>query len=676
MARSRRSTGLLILLIVAALVVGVAYVARNGGPFAIQSQSSPTGDNWPTYMHDGARSGFNPAEVRLSPDNAAKLKLIWKQKLGNVLAAQPIVKGDTLYEGSWDGYLYALSINDGSVKWKVDLGRTTSKQCVPETAGITSAAALTDKALFVGGGDQYLYALNPQTGETLWKFVTGDNSEQGGNYNWTSPLVYSGRVYYGTSSFCDKPFPHGEMWGIDASSGKANQHVDFVPPDQKGGGLWTSPAVDESTGNLYATIGSGDFYIPHSYSIARLDPGSLSVVDAWQIPVSQQVFDGDWGTTPTLFKDRTGKLMVGAAAKNGYYYAFHADNISAGPTWSLQIADGGQCPQCGEGVISSSAYAYDTVYAAGGYLSLGQAQKFAGTVHALDPSNGAIKWIHPTNGSVIPALAVANGLVVAAGDDTVEVFNAATGELLWEYATEGTIYAAPTITGGVLYVASTDGFVYAFSAGPYQDQPTAYKVDHVGSNPPGFTAFRTPMPTGMECFDPGQYPFCINGAIWEFFKNNGGDERFGPPITPALQEAGRIVQYFRNAVIEEHQTADGLGAEARFGKLDFRLFYYTPKDEHFDPTQLIAGATFFPETHHNLAEPFLSYWKAHGDIANLGYPVSEPFDEYNILDGQTRRVQYFERSRLEIVTDKDGKESVALGALGLQRYKQRYGKLP
>jgi outer membrane protein assembly factor BamB len=121
--------------VVALLVTGIVLLARLGGALGSGAQD-PAGD-WPTYMYDGARSGFNRDETRLSPDNAPNLKLLWKRKLGNVLAAQPIVKGDTLYEGSWDGFLYALDTKDGAVRWKRDLGRTTSKRCVPETAGPT-----------------------------------------------------------------------------------------------------------------------------------------------------------------------------------------------------------------------------------------------------------------------------------------------------------------------------------------------------------------------------------------------------------------------------------------------------------------------------------------------------------------------------------------------------------
>jgi polyvinyl alcohol dehydrogenase (cytochrome) len=678
------SRRLSLLALLALALVGIVAFGVVGllGSKGNQSQVAAS-DDWPAFMYNGARTGSNAGEVRLSPENAGKLRLLWKQRLGegNVLAAQPIVKGDTVYVGSWDGFLYALNKADGSVRWKKDLGRTISKRCVPDTAGITSAPAVTENAVYIGGGDDQFYALNPQDGEVLWKFKTGDNSEKGGAYNWASPIVHGGRVYYGIASFCDKPFMNGRMWGLNAQTGQMEQEVHFVPDNQLGGGIWTSPTVDETTGDFYVTIGSGDFYIPYSYSMARLDPRSLAVVDAWQIPIDQQVFDGDWGTTPTLFHDRDGKTMVGAAAKNGYYYAFRGGDIHSGPAWSARIADGGECPQCGEGAIASSVYANDTVYIGAGYFSLGQVQKFPGVVQALDPTTGAVRWMHPTSGWVIAALAAANGMVVAAGDDTVEVLNAATGELLWEYATGGTLYAAPTIAGGALYVASTDGYVYAFGAGPYPDKATAYKVGQVGSNPPGFTPYRKPVeaPTterNEQCFDETQR--CIGGDFQQFWLERGELERFGPPVTKELVEAGRTVQYFRNAVLERHPKPDGIGTEVRIGRLDFRLAYPSPEDERFEAAQPISGTNtaFIPETNHNLSEPFLTYWREHGDVVNLGYPVSESFDRTDPIDGQTLRVQYFERSRLEIVKGADGTEQVAVGALGLWKYQSRYGALP
>jgi polyvinyl alcohol dehydrogenase (cytochrome) len=643
-------------------------------------QSNIAPNDWPAYMYDMARSGFNSQEMRLSPDNASGLHLQWKQPLGKSmpLAAQPVVFSNTLYMGSWDGQLYALNTQDGSTRWTKDLGTTTSKLCSPQTAGITSAPQVTNNALYIGGGDDKLYALNPQTGDTLWTFKTGDNSEAGGLYNWVSPILYNDRVYYGIASFCDNPFVNGRMWGLNAQTGAVEQEVHFVPDDQLGGGIWTSPTIDAATGDVFVTTGSGYYYIPYSYSMVRLDPNTLQVADYWQIPLANQVFDGDWGTTPTLFKDKDGRQLVGASAKDGYYYVFDAKNIHAGPVWKAQIADGGSCPQCGEGAISSSAYAYNTVYVAAGYISLGQTQKFPGTVTALDPTTGEIKWQHPTSGWVIPAVAVANGLVFAAAQDTVEVLNASTGALVWEYSTEGVIYSAPIVAGGILYVASTDGNIYAFTAGPYPDNPTAYSVTTVGAHPPQFTPFRTPVPAqpldgDKQCFD--DTGKCARGAFLAFWNANGGLDRFGPAVTDELNEAGRTVQYFRNAYFQMYTQPDGtLGV--RLGPLDYRLFYYTPKDDHFESAEPISGTTYVPETSHNLPEPFLSYWRTHGEVASLGYPVSEPLTEFDIVDKQTKRVQYFERSRLEISTGPDGTQHVEIGTLGLLHYLQRYGKLP
>lgn len=675
---------LIALLLVAGvlIVLGATYISGAQTLFTARGQNTQQpvqADEWPTYMHDGARSGFNPGEVRLSPANASKLTLLWKQKLGDIIAAQPIVKGGTVYASAWNGFLYALNATDGSIKWKVDLGQTQSPRCVPSKAGITSAPAVTDNALYIGGGNQFFYALDPRTGTTLWKFQTGDNSPTGGAYNWTSPLFFNNRVYYGIASLCDNPFPQGQMWGLDPNTGQVKQTLDLVPDGFGGGGLWTSPTVDQASGNLFLTTASAEYYIPYAYSMVRLDPQSLSVVDSWEIPLDEQIFDGDWGTTPILFTSNAGKQMVGAAAKNGKYYAFDANNITPGPAWEQRIANAGQCPQCGEGVVSSSAYAYDTLYAAGGYMSLGDNRKFAGSVHALDPTTGAARWLHPTSGYVIAPLAVANGLVAAAANNTIEVLNAANGDLLWEYATGATIYAGPTIAGGTLYVGSTDGYLYAFSAGPYPTNPTAYKVGQVGASPPQFTPFRTPvaaqpLPGAQQCFpETGK---CVRGDFLKYWNDNGGLARFGPAVTNELTEAGLTVQYFQNAELELAPNPDGTGMQTQLDNYDFRLSYIEPTNPRFDPADPAPGATYISQTKHNMIDPILSFWKTHGDVAVFGYPVSEQFSEYDPIDGQTRTVQYFERARLEIATDQNGSQSVVLGSIGVEKYKQRYGKLP
>src|SRR6185437_3436862 len=88
----------------------------------------------------------------------------------------------------------------------------------------------------------------------------------------------------------------------------------------------------------------------------------LAINSYWQIPPSQRVNDADWGTSPLLFTDATGRQLVSAVNKNGYLYVFLRSNLSAGPVWEQQIAFGGSCPQCGDGGISSGAFANGVLY--------------------------------------------------------------------------------------------------------------------------------------------------------------------------------------------------------------------------------------------------------------------------------------------------------------------------
>ncbi|MEI7554126.1 hypothetical protein [Candidatus Chlorohelix sp.] len=67
---------------------------------------------------------------------------------------------------------------------------------------------------------------------------------------------------------------------------------------------------------------------------------------------------------------------------------------------------------------------------------------------------------------------------------------------------------------------------------------------------------------------------------------------------------------------------------------------------------------YFPITQHYVGFGFLSYWRQHGSVLNLGYPISEEFQE----NGMT--VQYFERGVLEYHPENPIEYNVLLRALG------------
>jgi hypothetical protein len=77
-----------------------------------------------------------------------------------------------------------------------------------------------------------------------------------------------------------------------------------------------------------------------------------------------------------------------------------------------------------------------------------------------------------------------------------------------------------------------------------------------------------------------------------------------------------------------------------------------------------APALFFAETQHSLADPMLSYWKAHGGLPVFGFPVSEAFGERSVDTGTTYPTQYFERNRFESHPENTAPYHVLLGRLG------------
>jgi outer membrane protein assembly factor BamB len=420
-------------------------------------------DDWPTYMHDQARTSAS-AESTISASSASKLFKAWAFKTGAGVAASPTVVGGVVYVGSWDGYEYALNAATGALKWKTNLGVTdygSSSNCAyPTSAGVTSSATVQNGVVYVGGGDSYWYALNASNGAVLWRVYTGDNSATGGHYNWSSPLLYNGSAYIGISSLNDCPLVQGQLLRVNLKTHKVVATWNAVPNGQVGGGVWTSPALDAATNTIYVTTGTHtDPSQRYSQAFVALDATTLAMKGSWQVPAAQAVDDGDWGGTPNLLPGG----LVAAANKNGLMYAFQRSNISAGPVWQQPVANPGSCPTCGEGTASSGAVGGGDFFGAGGTMTIGNTAS-RGSVSAFNPATGAVLWRHGLQqGPVVPALAYVNGLVVAGAGSEIVVLDANSGQQLFDYSTAGPIYSPPSVSGGRIYVGSQDGNIYALS---------------------------------------------------------------------------------------------------------------------------------------------------------------------------------------------------------------------
>jgi eukaryotic-like serine/threonine-protein kinase len=111
--------------------------------------------------------------------------------------ARPAIGEGLVFAGNLDGLLYALDQKTGALRWSFKTGD-----------GITSSPLLEGGTLYFGSNDHRVYALTGLSGAAptvKWSFATGDQVN-------ASPLLAGGVVYVGGS---DKVF-----YAIDATSGK------------------------------------------------------------------------------------------------------------------------------------------------------------------------------------------------------------------------------------------------------------------------------------------------------------------------------------------------------------------------------------------------------------------------------------------------------------------------
>jgi len=127
---------------------GPAYAGDDRG-----QKADDSGDDWPTYRHDAARSGATAAAV------PPELKLAWEASVGGRLSS-PVVAGGRLFIASVDAHtVHALDAATGRPAWSFTAGGRVDSP--PTVAG--------GRVLF-GCADGWVYCLRAADGALAWRF--------------------------------------------------------------------------------------------------------------------------------------------------------------------------------------------------------------------------------------------------------------------------------------------------------------------------------------------------------------------------------------------------------------------------------------------------------------------------------------------------------------------------
>jgi outer membrane protein assembly factor BamB len=461
----------------------ISSLSANPMNVSTPDAKSSTGE-WPTYLANNARSGFNKMKTKaITTTSAPKLKQLWSYDAKHPISTQPVEANGMIYWGDWFGNEHATDLSGHEV-WLTNLGTTTHPEhhCEPVAVGVASTATVATVSIngtktpvvFVGGGDHNMYALNATNGSIIWKTALGSSPVPSNSFIWSSPAFFQGSIYVGVASFGDCPDVPGQLVQLNATTGAIKHIFKTVPNDQcAGDGVWGSPTIDEAKKTVYFATGENSACKtkePYAFSVIEVRASDLSLVGAWQVPGIQQGDDTDFGNTPTLFQVSVNGVkhqLVGIASKDGSFYAFGRDALDKGLVWSDTIAQGGTCGECGDGSISPAAWDGTHLYVAGGHTTI-NGMPCQGSLRALNPANGAFVWEKcMLDGPVLGAVTVAPGIVVAEDGHELVVVDSKSGKTLFTYKEPGAralFYAAPSISAGVLYAANMDGKLYAFGS--------------------------------------------------------------------------------------------------------------------------------------------------------------------------------------------------------------------
>lgn len=142
----------------------------------------------------GSKVLFTSADGVLYCLNARAGEELWRFSLeGNFrFYTDLVIHKNTLFVGDANGSLYAVNLKNGKLKWKFESApvETLSSILVESSLNWFGALRIKRNTIYFASRDGNLYALSPENGSLKWKFESGSPIT-------TSPEVLGKKVYFG-----------------------------------------------------------------------------------------------------------------------------------------------------------------------------------------------------------------------------------------------------------------------------------------------------------------------------------------------------------------------------------------------------------------------------------------------------------------------------------------------
>lgn len=259
------------------------------GP-AIPPEYTDAETNWPSQNRD-LQSTRQAVGSTISSETIGELGTAWSYPVNinaayGALVAAPTIVGNTLFQQDALSNVYAIDLETGESLWTIE-----HNEPVP-SGGPNGTAAGYGYLVYTVGGPADVIAVKADSGEQVWSTNVQGFRHEGITI---SPLVYDSTVYVSTIPGTPEAFYQGNQRGfliaLDLIDGKVLWYFDTTVDNlwgsdggnariNSGGGLWHPPSVDDE-GNLYVGIGNASPYpgIPE-YPAASSRPGDNDYTNA------------------------------------------------------------------------------------------------------------------------------------------------------------------------------------------------------------------------------------------------------------------------------------------------------------------------------------------------------------------------------------------------------------
>ena len=501
----------------------------------------PEDENWLMIRRTYDGWGYSPLDD-ITPGNVSRLKLVWTQATGEVGAHQapPLVNNGVMFVSTPNNQVAAYDAKSGTLLWRYKRPRPQGAFVAhPSNRGL----ALYNDKVYYGAGEAVVVALDAKTGREVWAKEVFNNKI---NYYITlAPLVADGKILVGASGgefgvrgyiAALDPDTGNELWRTYTVPAPGEPGSETWPKGEQwrtgGASVWVTGNYDPQTNTSFWGTGNGGPWMGdqrpgdnlYTASTVALDAATGKIKGHMQYTPNES-FDWDEVSPPILVDfRRDGREITGAinVARNGYLYFLDRTGGSLrfvdGKPFVNQTVFRSLDPKTGRPDIDESkkpgtgkeatycpslhggknwppiAYSPRTrmiyvpannnmcqtlvgvpvTYTPGrGFTGTGRTSgpgttlwpgaTHVGEVQAWNVDTGQKVWTHTyRQANWGPMLATAGGLVFSGGtpDQNFHAFDAATGKLLWEFQTSSGVLGPPSSfeIDGKQYIAVLTGW--------------------------------------------------------------------------------------------------------------------------------------------------------------------------------------------------------------------------